>query len=81
MDQRTVTNLSTKIRAQPLLLITGASDSLKSRIIQDVGFEPFYVTGAGMSNCRLGLPEFPDVDMGCQPWRRAVDADGRSQIW
>jgi len=39
------------------LLLPGAYDSLSARIIQDLKFEAVYVTGAGLANSRLGVPD------------------------
>lgn len=39
------------------LLLPGAYDALSARIIQDLGFEAVYVTGAGLANSRLGVPD------------------------
>lgn len=39
------------------LLAPGAANALTARIIEDLGFEVIYVTGAGVSNTHLGLPD------------------------
>ena len=45
MDQRTA------------LLVPGAANALTARVIQDVGFDAVYVTGAGIANTLLGVPD------------------------
>lgn len=56
-----VSSLKTLVREAHLegraLLLPGAYDSLSARIIQDLGFEAVYVTGAGLANSRLGVPD------------------------
>lgn len=39
------------------LLVPGVMNALAARIADDVGFEALYVTGAGVSNAYLGLPD------------------------
>ena len=38
-------------------IVPGAPDALTARVIEDLGFEAVYVTGAGLTNARLGLPD------------------------
>lgn len=39
------------------VIVPGAPDALTARVIEDLGFEAVYVTGAGLTNARLGLPD------------------------
>ena len=39
------------------LLVPGAFNALSARVIEDLGFEAIYVTGAGVTNMSLGLPD------------------------
>lgn len=66
MDQRTGTLETAAARRQFLrdrlerrdaLLVPGAGNALTARIIQDAGFEAVYVTGAGIANTHLGVPD------------------------
>lgn len=41
----------------------GAPNALAARIIADLGFEAIYVTGAGVTNASLGLPDLGFVDL------------------
>ena len=41
----------------PPLLLPGVATPLAARVAQDVGFEALYVTGAGVANTELGLPD------------------------
>ena len=38
-------------------LVPGAPNALFARIIEDLGFEAIYVTGAGIANMQLGVPD------------------------
>ena len=48
--------LSTRTRGAPLIL-PGAPDALGARVIEVLGFEAAYITGAGVTNARLGVPD------------------------
>ncbi|MFY0634273.1 MAG: isocitrate lyase/phosphoenolpyruvate mutase family protein [Vannielia sp.] len=39
------------------VLMPGAGNALTARIIEDLGFEAVYLTGAGLTNMTLGLPD------------------------
>ncbi len=39
------------------VLIPGAADALAARLIEDMGFNAIYVTGAGLANSQLGVPD------------------------
>ncbi|WP_369655656.1 oxaloacetate decarboxylase [Variovorax sp. V213] len=39
------------------VLVPGAFNALSARVIEDLGFEAIYVTGAGVTNMHLGLPD------------------------
>ena len=47
---------STRADSGPLIL-PGASDALSARVIEAVGFAAAYITGAGVTNARLGVPD------------------------
>jgi len=40
-----------------LLVVPGAADALTARIVETVGFEAVYITGAGLANRFLGVPD------------------------
>lgn len=44
-------------RAGGPLILPGAPDALGARVIEALGFEAVYVTGAGVTNARLGVPD------------------------
>jgi 2-methylisocitrate lyase-like PEP mutase family enzyme len=39
------------------LVLPGAPDALAARVIEALGFEAAYITGAGVTNARLGVPD------------------------
>ncbi|WP_289245272.1 isocitrate lyase/phosphoenolpyruvate mutase family protein [uncultured Methylophaga sp.] len=39
------------------VLVPGAFNALSAKVIEDLGFEAIYVTGAGVTNMHLGLPD------------------------
>ncbi len=45
------------LAAGRLLVVPGAADALTARIIETLGFEAVYVTGAGLANRFLGVPD------------------------
>jgi 2,3-dimethylmalate lyase len=40
------------------LILPGAPDALGARVIESLGFAAVYITGAGVTNARLGVPDF-----------------------
>lgn len=44
-------------RGGPPLILPGAANAITARIIADVGFEALYLSGAGVTNTELGLPD------------------------
>jgi 2-methylisocitrate lyase-like PEP mutase family enzyme len=45
------------------ILLPGAPNALAARIVADLGFEALYLTGAGLTNMHLGLPDLGFVDL------------------
>src|SRR5260221_12785794 len=45
------------VAARRALIVPGAANALSARIIADLQFEAVYVTGAGVTNMYLGLPD------------------------
>lgn len=48
---------------QEAVLLPGASNALTARIIEDLGFMAIYVTGAGVTNSFLGVPDIGLISM------------------
>jgi 2-methylisocitrate lyase-like PEP mutase family enzyme len=45
------------------LLMPGAANALAARVIEDLGFEAVYLSGAGLTNTFLGLPDLGFVSL------------------
>lgn len=50
-------NLKVAMQQKRAMIVPGAANALFARIIEDLGFEAVYVTGAGVANMKLGLPD------------------------
>jgi 2-methylisocitrate lyase-like PEP mutase family enzyme len=46
-----------RVQERQGMLVAGAFNPLSARIVEDIGFEAIYLTGAGISNMSLGLPD------------------------
>lgn len=49
--------LRSLVEARRGVLMPGAANALSARIIEDLGYEVAYVTGAGVTNTYLGMPD------------------------
>jgi len=45
------------VESRSATLLPGAANALSARIIEDIGFQAVYLTGAGFTNTQLGLPD------------------------
>ena len=45
------------LRQRKAVLLPGAANALTARVIEDLGFQAIYVTGAGVTNTYLGMPD------------------------
>src|SRR5688572_752218 len=52
-----------RLAAGESLLVPGAANALSARIIEDLGFEAVYVSGAGVTNTYFGLPDLGFVGL------------------
>ncbi len=57
MNQHPGARLRRLIEARRGALLPGAANALTARIIEDLGFEAVYVTGAGLTNTWFGMPD------------------------
>jgi 2-methylisocitrate lyase-like PEP mutase family enzyme len=59
-----------------LIVLPGASTPLLARVVEDIGFEVVYATGAGMANMQFGYPDMGLISMNemLEHTRRMVDA-------
>lgn len=53
----TGTSLADLLAEGPPILLPGVANPLAARVAQDIGFRALYVTGAGVANTELGLPD------------------------
>ena len=49
--------LRQRIERGPVLVVPGTANALGARVIEDVGFEAVYVSGAGIANTFFGVPD------------------------
>jgi 2-methylisocitrate lyase-like PEP mutase family enzyme len=52
------------VQARRGAIVPGAFNALSARVIEDLGFEAIYVTGAGVTNMHFGLPDQGFVGLG-----------------
>jgi len=57
MTQSTRKTLRALAEARRGVLVPGAFNALSARVVEDLGFEAIYVTGAGVTNMWYGLPD------------------------
>jgi 2-methylisocitrate lyase-like PEP mutase family enzyme len=55
--------LKNLLRDQRGVLVPGAPNALAARIVADIGFKAVYLTGAGLTNMHLGLPDLGFMDL------------------
>ncbi len=58
------TLLRRKVEARRGLLVPGAANALAARVIEDLGFDAVYLSGAGLTNTFYGLPDLGFVHLG-----------------
>ena len=63
MAQAHIDTLRKLVAAKRGILMPGAANALSARIIADLGFEALYLTGAGLTNMHLGLPDYAFMDL------------------
>ena len=68
MSLRHTTALKNLISARAAAILPGAANALAARVIEDLGFDAAYVTGAGIANSYLGVP-----DIGLLTLKELVD--------
>jgi 2-methylisocitrate lyase-like PEP mutase family enzyme len=70
--------LRAKLEERRGLLVPGAANALAARIIEDLGFEAVYITGAGVTNSFWGMPDLgfislPEIAQHTTTIREAVN--------
>ena len=69
---RKTTRLKALIQRSEILLCPGVYDAYLARCVEQAGFEALYMTGAGVSHARLGVP-----DLGLVSFTEMLDQAGR----
>jgi len=57
LSERSTTRLKRLAAARAATMLPGTPNALFARVIEELGFEAVYVTGAGISNMHLGAPD------------------------
>ena len=57
------TLLRQKVEARRALMVPGAANALAARVIEQLGFEAVYLSGAGLTNTFYGLPDLGFVTL------------------
>ncbi|WP_010139465.1 isocitrate lyase/PEP mutase family protein [Oceanicola sp. S124] len=52
-----------RIASGGALLLPGAANALAARVIEDLGFEAVYLSGAGLTNTYLGMPDLAFISL------------------
>ncbi len=71
-------SLRTMVEERRGLLVPGAANALAARIIEELGFEAVYLSGAGLTNTLLGVPDLgfislPEIAQHTTAIREAVE--------
>lgn len=56
-SDRPTTCLKSLLARKDGVILPGAPNALFARVIQDIGFEAVYITGAGIANMSIGVPD------------------------
>ena len=59
--------LKDRLAKRDSMVVAGCPNALTARVVEDLGYEAIYVTGAGVTNMNLGLPDlsFVTLDQLC----------------
>ncbi|HWT99723.1 MAG TPA: isocitrate lyase/PEP mutase family protein [Terriglobales bacterium] len=58
-----ILTLRQMLKSERGVLLPGAPNALAARVIADLGFRAIYLTGAGLTNMHLGLPDLGFMDL------------------
>ena len=74
--------LKAQLGERRALLVPGATNALAARIIADFGFAAVYVSGAGVTNAFLGLPDLGFISLAeLAQHTVAIRGDGTLWAW
>lgn len=54
---KNTTRLKALVQAREAITVPGAANGMFARVIEDLGFQAIYATGAGIANMALGVPD------------------------
>ncbi|WP_283805910.1 isocitrate lyase/PEP mutase family protein [Bradyrhizobium sp. ARR65] len=63
MSMSHIQTLRTMLGTEKGTILPGAPNALAARIIADLDFKAVYLTGAGIANMHLGLPDLGFIDL------------------
>ena len=72
---RSTTRLKALLGQKRCAILPGTANALFARVIEDLGFEAVYVTGAGIANMPLGAPDIGLVTLTRDRRPRGGDCD------
>jgi len=78
LDQGIRQRFRSRVEAREGILLPGAANALAALVIADLGFEALYLSGAGLTNTYLGLPDLgfvslPELAQHTSALRNATD--------
>lgn len=56
-------NFRARLEQGGAILMPGAANALAARVIEDIGFEAIYLSGAGLTNTYLGMPDLGFISL------------------
>ncbi|MDH3451477.1 MAG: isocitrate lyase/PEP mutase family protein [Gammaproteobacteria bacterium] len=63
MSHSQTTSLRQALEARRALLVPGVANALAARVVEDLGFQACYLSGAGVTNTFLGLPDLAFISL------------------
>ena len=72
MTQRRRTVARRRSKSGAALMVPGAANALAARVIEALGFEAVYLSGAGVTNTFLGMPDLGFVASPTSPQHTAA---------
>lgn len=63
MSREVNKSFAARLEKRDALLMPGVANALAARVVEDLGFEAIYLSGAGLTNTFLGLPDLGFVSL------------------
>ena len=61
MTERPTTRLRSLLKTRNIVMVPGVADALNARLVAQEGCEALYMTGAGTTAVRLGMPKLQEL--------------------